>query len=153
MRYRRRALPSSRLSLTVPYLEEPAVTQSVGTPAPAKRLIAIETMPTLVPPCSNYPCSNLATYRGRCVQCSASADRSRGTTKQRGYDQRWKDARDFYLSQHPLCEDCVAEGFFDRAAREVHHKLALRLGGARLDPENFRALCKSCHSKRTARGE
>jgi hypothetical protein len=30
-------------------------------------------------------------------------------------------------------------GYFYRASREVHHKLALRFGGARLDPENFQS--------------
>jgi 5-methylcytosine-specific restriction enzyme A len=52
-----------------------------------------------------------------------------------------------------VCEDCIAQGYFDRRSAEVHHKKKLRDGGARLDPANFRALCKSCHSKRTAAGE
>lgn len=111
-------------------------------------------MPVLAPrPCSNYPRRNLATYRGRCSACNASRDKRRGDAKSRGYDQNWRDARDFYLHDHPLCEDCVEQGYFDRAAEEVHHMVALRNGGARLDPENFRGLCKSCHSKRTTRGE
>jgi 5-methylcytosine-specific restriction enzyme A len=71
----------------------------------------------------------------------------------RGYDQDWENARALYLAAHPLCEDCIGRGYYDRASKEVHHKIALRRGGARLDPENFRALCKICHSKRTARGE
>jgi 5-methylcytosine-specific restriction enzyme A len=104
-------------------------------------------------PCSNYPCSNLASYRGRCASCNASREQRRGAAGARGYDQDWRDARDSYLHGHPLCEDCIAQGFYDRRASEVHHKISLRTGGTRLDPENFRALCKSCHSKRTARGE
>jgi 5-methylcytosine-specific restriction protein A len=103
--------------------------------------------------CSAQPCPNFATYRGRCGACSAAAERSRGTTKQRGYADAWPAARLAYFRAHPLCEDCVEKGYFDQASREVHHKIALRDGGARLDPENFRALCKSCHQKRTARGE
>lgn len=112
------------------------------------------TMPSLAPrPCSNFPCGNMAAYRGRCAACNASRDQRRGNTTARGYDQDWENARRIYLHAHPLCEGCAAAGFYDRPAREVHHKRALRDGGARLDPANFRALCKSCHSRRTARGE
>ena len=58
-----------------------------------------------------------------------------------------------YLAEHPLCEDCIELGWFDRSAVDVHHVLKLSAGGARLDFANMRALCHSCHSKRTARGE
>ncbi|MBX3001917.1 MAG: HNH endonuclease [Caldilineaceae bacterium] len=37
-------------------------------------------------------------------------------------------------------------------ATEVHHIIALRDGG-RNEEGNLRSLCKTCHSKRTARGE
>jgi len=56
------------------------------------------------------------------------------------------------LSRHPLCQDCKDDGLIV-LARELHHIRKLSDGGERLDERNVRALCTSCHSKRTARGE
>ena len=36
-------------------------------------------------------------------------------------------------------------------ATDVDHIVPISLGGAELDPDNFRSLCRSCHSKVTAR--
>lgn len=70
----------------------------------------------------------------------------------RGYDYRWQQYRRRYLTQHPLCLDCQADGYI-RAATEVHHTHKLSDGGPRFDPANCRPLCHTCHSRRTARGE
>jgi 5-methylcytosine-specific restriction endonuclease McrA len=43
-----------------------------------------------------------------------------------------------------VCKTC------DRAANEVDHVTPLRDGGAKYDLENLQALCKSCHSRKTA---
>ena len=80
------------------------------------------------------------------------ASRVRGSAASRGYDADWEHCRAAYLLAFPLCADCQAYGRVT-AAREVHHLLALRDGGERLDWDNLMALCKRCHSKRTARGE
>ena len=48
-----------------------------------------------------------------------------------------------YLSTHPLCS-CGAR------ATEVDHIDSLRSGGTHAD-SNLRAMCKPCHSSRTAR--
>lgn len=109
-------------------------------------------MPTRVK-CALPTCPNIATYAGRCAKHAMQKDHARGTAPERGYDGVWRRFRISFLHQHPVCEDCVAAGYFDRKATEVHHVRKLRDGGARLDPANCMALCKSCHQRRTARGE
>lgn len=78
----------------------------------------------------------------------AMHDLRRGSPSKRGYDARWVKARELYLMEHPLCENCEKEGRI-MPAREVHHIIALQDGGARLDPENLMALCRTCHQKFT----
>ena len=68
------------------------------------------------------------------------------------YDRKWQARRAQQLSDFPICADCEALGVVTPAT-EVHH--VNRHGG---DPVKFWAsplasLCRSCHSKRTARGE
>lgn len=75
-------------------------------------------------------------------------DQRRGSRHARGYDNLWVKVRKMYLILHPLCEMCEAEGRII-PAQEVHHKVALRDGGARLDSDNLMAVCRSCHHKLT----
>jgi len=48
------------------------------------------------------------------------------------------------LNSKPVCQMCQRE-----AAAEVDHILPLRQGGTN-DANNLQALCKSCHSRKTA---
>ena len=89
--------------------------------------------------------------------CSTCGPRKRAkdmrpSAGRRGYDARWQAVRAAQLRRHPLCEDCGGQGYVTEAT-EVHHVVALRDGGRRLDASNLRSLCKGCHSRRTARGE
>ena len=79
-------------------------------------------------------------------------DERRGSARRRGYDSTWERFRAAYLSDHPLCQDCLTEDKIEPAT-DVHHIRKLRDGGERLDPQNCMALCHACHSTRTARGE
>ena len=74
-------------------------------------------------------------------------DRNPDTHKR--YDGRWKKIRATYMAAHPLCEECKQHGRLT-PAQEVHHKIPLANGGTH-DTSNLRALCKSCHSRETAR--
>ena len=74
-------------------------------------------------------------------------DKSRGGASERGYDGLWQRFRMWFLRRHPLCADCLTEW-----ATDVHHVMALRDGGERLDEGNCQALCKTCHSRKTAQG-
>ena len=64
---------------------------------------------------------------------------------------RWRNARRRFLMAHPLCVDCAGLGLVV-AAQDVDHIRPHR-GDARLmwDQTNWQALCKSCHSRKTAR--
>lgn len=78
-------------------------------------------------------------------------DEQRGSAASRGYDARWRKLRRMVLRQAPLCRDCLAEGR-TTTATEVHHIVAKRDGGTD-ELGNLQALCKPCHSRRTAAGE
>lgn len=71
-------------------------------------------------------------------------------------DRRWRRFRKSYLAEHPTCVDCEARGDYPVVATNVHH-LRKRAddptGESWFDPANCIALCQSCHSRRTARGE
>jgi 5-methylcytosine-specific restriction endonuclease McrA len=88
----------------------------------------------------------------------------RESSTRRGYNKRWqrfrkRAIRNRILAGRTRCDDC-GEPFTVRRDRreksldiELHHKIALRKGGAKLDVGNISFICKSCHSKRTGRGE
>ena len=67
-----------------------------------------------------------------------------------GYDGRWRKLRVWFLKRHPLCVCCKSKGRVEPAT-EVDHIVPLRWGGARLDVGNLQALCKRCHSRKSAR--
>ena len=102
-------------------------------------------------PCRHPGCPALATYRGYCPAHTREAEAGRPSSSARGYGARWRRIRRMHLCANPLCEDCRAQGRVTPAT-EVHHVVPLRDGGTHGET-NLRALCKSCHSKRTARGE
>ena len=67
----------------------------------------------------------------------------------RGYNRRWQKARKSYLEAHPLCVQCAKQGKYVRAT-VVDHIVPHR-GNQKLfwDQNNWQALCKSCHDKKT----
>ena len=86
-------------------------------------------------------------------RCQCKSEKQRGSSAQRGYGYDWRKHRALFLKQNSLCEDCASNGKY-REATEVHH--VQRVSDAperRLDSSNLMALCKQCHSIRTARGE
>jgi 5-methylcytosine-specific restriction enzyme A len=63
----------------------------------------------------------------------------------------WKKTRNWYISTHPFCEDCLQLGKA-RVAVEVHHIHPFRSGLTKekqldllLDENNLVSLCKECH--------
>ena len=74
----------------------------------------------------------------------------RPSAARRGYDADWRKFRADYLSRHPLCVECERSGVLAPAAH-VDHVRALVRGGDKYDESNLRALCHSCHSRKTAR--
>ncbi|HAN09377.1 MAG TPA: hypothetical protein DCP90_02055 [Clostridiales bacterium] len=47
-------------------------------------------------------------------------DNKRGTPTERGYNSRWRKAREIFLAEHPLCEECSKTGLV-REAMVVDH--------------------------------
>ena len=61
----------------------------------------------------------------------------------------WKALRRAYRASHPLCETCLTEGR-ETPTQQIDHVVPVRDAPDRaLDETNLRALCVSCHSRRT----
>ena len=63
----------------------------------------------------------------------------------------WKQLRNWYITEHPLCERCLAKGI-SVPAEEVHHRKRFSEGTTMderyellLDPLNLQSLCRKCH--------
>ena len=56
----------------------------------------------------------------------------------------WRKIRNEFLRKNSICAICGNE------AAEVDHIVPVRLGGTN-DESNLQALCKSCHSRKTAK--
>ena len=104
-------------------------------------------------PCSYPGCGKLTAGR-YCDEHKQTAERQynqylRDCDTNKRYGRAWKKLRAHFLLLHPLCEQCRNE---DRltAADEVHHILPMANGGTN-DTSNLMALCKSCHSRITAK--
>ena len=78
-------------------------------------------------------------------------EEGRPSAARRGYGRDWRRLRAMYLRRNPLCEDPFGiHGGAVVAAYEVDHIVPLSRGGGN-DWDNLQALCKSCHSRKTAR--
>lgn len=99
--------------------------------------------------CSTPGCPELTTA-GRCAGCRRTAEQTRGSAAQRGYDWAWQQTRQAFLDAHPFCDSpgCLT------IATDVDHRDGLGPHGPRgHDWSNLRPLCHACHSKRTARDQ
>ena len=68
------------------------------------------------------------------------------------YDANWSKVRNQKMHLNPLCEDCLPDTL--TPAQEVHHiKKAKDYPALRLQLDNLMSLCKTCHRRRTAKGE
>lgn len=70
-------------------------------------------------------------------------DERRGTSKERGYDARWRKLRAAHMAAEPLCRMC------GHLADLVDHIVPILDGGAVLDDENLQSLCVACHASKT----
>src|SRR5688572_2168292 len=70
----------------------------------------------------------------------------------RGYDRTWRQFRECYLANHPLCVFRDTPDLLHRClvtASIPDHIKPLAEGGARLDESNLRSVCTACHSALT----
>lgn len=78
-------------------------------------------------------------------------DDRRRTSAERGYDSHWSDLSSAYRREHPLCVHCQLR---ERLAPSecVDHIIPIACcPELRLDPDNWQALCWSCHSYKTTK--
>ena len=103
-------------------------------------------------------CRRNATRERVCEACASkgetgSKDDRRLSPSKRGYDSTWQKLRKMFLAENPICQDCLAAGKL-KPATEVHHKAKIADSpNLRLETTNLVGYCKSCHSRRTAKGE
>ena len=80
-------------------------------------------------------------------------EENRPNAHERGYNQRWRTERKYYLAMHPICVECEKNGRI-KAASVVDHIVPHRGDYKRFwDRRNWQPLCKRCHDSKTARGE
>lgn len=67
---------------------------------------------------------------------------------------RWRKLRMSYISDNPLCEECLNNGII-KEAEHVHHKKEISSGKDELemkalafDYNNLQSLCSDCHKKK-----
>jgi 5-methylcytosine-specific restriction protein A len=98
--------------------------------------------------CASYPCNQIAVNGAYCLE-------HRPTPAPKETDPfylstRWRRFRDFYISKHPLCEQCEAEGRPDTAADMVDHIVEIEDSGALTSEANAMSMCFHCHNVKTA---
>ena len=103
-------------------------------------------------PCRHPGCAALVPYGQKyCEEHKKLHPEETRSANSRGYGAAWQKARKQFLSEHPLCEECMKEGRYVMAT-DVDHVKAHR-GDRTLfwDRSNWRALCHRHHSEKTVR--
>ena len=104
-------------------------------------------------PCSYPGCRALVSSGGRCRVHRRKAEAVRGSAHERGYTAAWREAREAWLREHPLCqcEECDEGRKRTTAAAVVDHRIPHR-GDQQLfwDRGNWQSMSKSCHDRKTA---
>jgi len=94
-------------------------------------------------PCARPGCNNLVEH-GYCQE-----HKRKRPPEQRVYGSKWRQAARMFLSRHPLCAMCEAQGRIVAAECVDHiipHKGDMVLFW---DVCNWQPLCSSCHSVKT----
>lgn len=109
-------------------------------------------------PCQAPGCANLISDGKYCddhIKAHSHNDKlqeRRHPERQRLYDRYWKRRRALHLASHPWCEDCLDENIYEPGV-DVHHEERHEGDQVIFITSSVRTLCKSCHGKRTGRGE
>lgn len=108
--------------------------------------------------CNAPACGKLIDAPGYCAkhahipkQYKAAREEKRESSHARGYSSQWRKARIGYLAKHPLCCECNKQGLVV-AANVVDHVIPHQGNKALFwNSDNWQALCKQCHDRKTAR--
>jgi 5-methylcytosine-specific restriction protein A len=98
--------------------------------------------------CRHPGCPAL-THNAYCEDHTNQQEHKRSSAGKRGYDYRWRQARQERLQQEPICVMCAKEGRVTLSV-VVDHIVPHR-GVKELfwDQSNWQALCKPCHDRKT----
>lgn len=78
-------------------------------------------------------------------------DQYRESAAKRGYDSKWRKAREGWLKKHPLCVECERNGII-KTATVVDHIEAHKGDKVKFwDRNNWQSLCEKHHNKKTVR--
>ena len=94
--------------------------------------------------CPTPGCGN-PTSGGKCEPCKAKVEGRRGSSNDRGYGVDWQnEISKPFLKANPNCAKC------GKRAVLVDHKKP-RINGGTDAWSNLQSLCRSCHSRKTAK--
>ena len=99
-------------------------------------------------PCKYLGCAKL-TEGKYCEEHKEFYEKKRLTATKRGYDSKWRGARNRFLKVNPLCVRCKDEGRLVKATVVDHIKPHREDKKLFWDESNWQALCKRCHDKKT----
>lgn len=99
-------------------------------------------------PCKHSGCPKL-TEEKYCEEHKMLHVNDRKSASSRGYDSRWRAARNRFLKANPLCVKCKEEGKLVEAIVVDHTKPHRGDKTLFWDESNWQSLCKSCHDTKT----
>ena len=103
-------------------------------------------------PCNHPGCPELV-EKGYCEKHKRERaqryDKARGNFRERGYSSSWDKLRQWFITQNPLCHDCLERG--DVTPGTAVHHIKHKEDGGTDAPENLMTLCHRCHNARHER--
>lgn len=118
-------------------------------PQKAKRLCSIDNCPNTCLTGHSFCKEHEAIRQESQRERQRAYDKTRPSFAKRGYGRRWERLRMMVLRREPLCRICKMLGKYEFAT-EVDHIIPKARGGDD-SFDNLQPLCKSCHSRKTAR--
>ncbi|WP_035288020.1 HNH endonuclease signature motif containing protein [Clostridium sp. KNHs214] len=99
-------------------------------------------------PCKHPRCPKL-TDGSYCDDHRELYLKDRPNATRRGYDSRWRTARNRFLKDNALCVKCKEQGKLIKATVVDHIKPHRGDKVLFWDESNWQSLCKSCHDRKT----
>ena len=101
-------------------------------------------------PCRHPGCAELVEPGTKyCDKHKALHPETVRSATSRGYGRAWQKASKSYLASHPLCVRCMEAGKYTKATVVDHIKPHRGDQTLFWDQNNWQALCKKCHDKKT----